>query len=336
MKKNAQNFVWAAAGAAVLALAAAAVTAGCSKKESAYPVKPVTCIIPYAPGGGSDTLTRAVMKAIKLPGGQPLVGVNTEGAAGYTGAVRTFNSAPDGYTIMTHNTMDVLAYFESGQDNVPLWSELTTIALVVSDYNLVCTNKTAASQNGWKSIEDVVAWVKEHPGEKLRWGTVGAQTVNMVDTKRIARELGIYDSIVFVPYDGGANSRTAALANEIQLETCTASEIPGVVASGDNIPLMVVNDKRIASNPDVPTTVEKGVNVTTAKPRGYFGPKGMNAAHVKTLSDALKAVCEDSEFQATIKKLGFDINFVDGPAAVERTKAWVAELQPYFDEMKKQ
>ncbi|MDR2509377.1 MAG: tripartite tricarboxylate transporter substrate binding protein [Spirochaetaceae bacterium] len=324
--------VLAALGALAVFLAA------CSKKDgaAAYPTKPVTCIIPYAPGGGSDTLTRAVMKAVKLPGGQPLVGVNTEGAAGYTGAVRTFNSPPDGYTIMTHNTMDILAYFESGQDNIPLWSELTTIALVVSDYNLVCTNKTAAAKYGWKSIEDVVAWVKANPAEKLRWGTVGAQTVNMVDTKRIARALGIENSIIFVPYDGGANSRTAALANEIQLETCTASEIPGVVASGDNIPLMVVNDTRIASNPDVPTTVEKGVNVTTAKPRGYFGPKGMKESDVKVLSDALRLVCEDAEFQSVIKKLGFDINFVDGPAAVARTKAWVAELQPFFDEFKQQ
>ena len=302
---------------------------------AAYPSKPVTCIIPYAPGGGSDTLTRAVMKSIKLPNGQPLVAVNTEGAAGYTGAVRTYNSAPDGYTIMTHNTMDLLAYFESGQDNIPIVTQAETIALVVSDYNVICTNKTAATQNGWKSIEDVAAWVKAHPDQKLRWGTVGAQTVNMVDTQRIARELGIFDNIVFVPYDGGANSRTAALANEIQLETCTASEIPGVVASGDNIPLMVVNGTRIASQPNVPTTVEKGINITTAKPRGYFAPKGTNPEALKALSAALKQVCEDPEFRATIAKLGFDINYVDGPAAKKQAEAWIAELQPYFDAFKK-
>jgi tripartite-type tricarboxylate transporter receptor subunit TctC len=321
-----------------LTLVSASLFAGGGSQQgggAAYPTKPVTCIIPYAPGGGSDTLTRAVMKSIKLPNGQPLVAVNTEGAAGYTGAVRTYNSAPDGYTIMTHNTMDLLAYFESGQDSIPIVTEAETIALVVSDYNVVCTNKTAATANGWKTIEDVVAWVKAHPSQKLRWGTVGAQTVNMVDTMRIARALGIYDNIVFVPYDGGANSRTAALANEIQLETCTASEIPGVVASGDNIPLMVVNGTRIASQPNVPTTVEKGVNVTTAKPRGYFAPKGTSKEALQTLSAALKAVCDDPEFKTTIAKLGFDVNYVDGPAAAAQAKAWIAELQPFFDEFKK-
>jgi len=295
-------------------------------KEASYPSKPVTCIIPYAPGGGSDTLTRAVMKAIKLPNGQPLVGVNTEGAAGYTGAVRTFNSPADGYTIMTHNPADVLSYALSGQDPIPLYSQLETIALVVSDYNLVTTNKT------WKSIEDVVAWVKANPDKKIRWGTVGQKTINMIDTKRIAQALGIADNVVFVPYDGGAKTRTAALANEIQLETCTASEIPAVVASGDNIPLMVVNATRIKSYPNVPTTLEKGIKVTTAKPRGYFAPKGTPAPVLAALSKALKDVCADPEFKTLMEgSLKFDVNYVDGPAAKKQMADWFAELKPYYD-----
>ena len=318
----------------VATLAATAVYAG-GGKESGYPSKPVTCIIPYAPGGGSDTLTRAVMKAIKLPNGQPLVGVNTEGAAGYTGAVRTFNSPADGYTIMTHNPADVLSYALSGQDSIPLYSQLEPIALVVSDYNLVTTNKTAAAANGWKSIEDVVAWVKANPDKKIRWGTVGQKTINMIDTKRIAQALGIAANVVFVPYDGGANSRTAALANEIQLETCTASEIPAVVASGDNIPLLVVNATRIKSYPNVPTTVEKGIKVSTAKPRGYFAPKGTAPAALAALSKALKDVSDDPEFKKLMEvSLKFDVNYVDGPVAKKQMADWFAELKPYYDALK--
>jgi tripartite-type tricarboxylate transporter receptor subunit TctC len=300
-----------------------------------YPAKPVACIIPYAPGGGSDTLTRAVMKAIKLPNGQPLVGTNIEGAAGFTGAMNLANKAPDGYNIMTHNPADLLSYALSGQDGMPLYSSLETVALVVSDYNLICTNKTFAGDNGIKTIEDVVAHIKANPSQKLRWGTVGEKTINMIDTKRIAQALGIADNIVFVPYDGGANSRTASLANEIQLETCTASEIPGVVASGDNIPLLVVNAVRIKSFPNVPSTVEKGIQVATAKPRGYFAPKGANPAALKILSNALKAVSQDPEFVALMEdKLKFDVNYVDGPAAKEMMANWFKELKPYYDAIK--
>jgi tripartite-type tricarboxylate transporter receptor subunit TctC len=300
-----------------------------------YPTKPVTCIIPYAPGGGSDVLTRAVMKAIKLPNGQPLVGTNIEGAAGYTGAMNLFNKAKDGYNIMTHNPADLLAYALSGQDKLPLYSQLETVALVVSDYNLVCTNKTFASRNNIKTIEDVVAYLKANPTVKLRWGTVGQTTINMIDTKRIAQALGIENRIVFVPYDGGANSRTASLANEIQLETCTASEIPGVVASGDNIPLLVVNGTRIRAYPTVPSTVEKGIKVSTAKPRGYFAPKGTPSAVLKELSDALRAVTQDPEFVSLMENnLKFDVNYMDGPAAKAMMAAWYKELKPYYDAIK--
>jgi tripartite-type tricarboxylate transporter receptor subunit TctC len=313
-----------------LALIASAAFAG-GQQGGSFPSKPVTCIIPYAPGGGSDILTRAVMKSIKLPNGQPLVGTNIEGAAGFTGAMNLANKAPDGYNIMTHNPADLLSYALSGQDNMPLYSSFETVALVVSDYNVITTNKTFAGKNGIKTIEDVVAWVKANPNEKLRWGMVGEKTINNVDSKRVARALGIYDNIVFVPYDGGANSRTAALANEIQLETCTASEIPGVVASGDNIPLLVINPTRVKSYPNVPSTLEKGIEVTTAKPRGYFAPKGTDPAILKALSDALKAATEDPEFVKLMEEnLKFDVNFVDGPTAKQTMAEWYTELKPFY------
>jgi tripartite-type tricarboxylate transporter receptor subunit TctC len=245
------------------------------------------------------------------------------------------NKPADGYTIMTHNPADMLSYALSGQDAMPLYANLEVIAMMVSDYNLVCTNKTFAAKNNISTIEDVVAWAQAHPGEKLRWGMVGEKTINNVDSKRIARELGIFDSIVFVPYDGGSSSRTASLGNEIQLETCTASEIPGVVASGDNIPLLVVNGERIKSYPDVPTTVEKGVNVTTAKPRGYFAPKGTKPEILKVLSDALKAVSEDPGFVTLMEdSLKFDVNFVDGADTKRTMSEWYTELKPFYDAQK--
>jgi len=321
----------------VLAIVAPAVfaTGGSQQGGPSYPSKPITCIVPYAPGGGSDTLVRAVMKSIKLPNSQTFVAVNVEGAAGFTGGMRAYNSAPDGYTIMTHNTLDLLSYFQSGQDTIPIITEGTTIALVVTDYNVISTNKIAAAEYGWKNVEDVVAWCKANPDKKLRWGITGSQNDNWISSQRVAKALGIFDSFIYAPYDSGATCRTASLGNEVQLSTNTASEIPGVVASGDNIPLLVINSTRINSNRNIPTTLEKGINVTTTKPRGFFGPKGMNPAHVKVIADALKAVCDDREFQETIMKLGFDVVFVDSATAKDKTREWLAELQPFYDEFKK-
>jgi len=319
-----------------LTLVASAVFAAAGQQAGpSYPTKPITCIVPYAPGGGSDTLVRNVMKFITLPNGQSWVALNIEGAAGFTGAMRAYNSPPDGYTIMTHNTLDLLSYFQSGQDNIPIITEATTIALVVTDYNVISTNKTAAAEYGWKTIEDVVAWFKAHPDQRLRWGVTGANNDNWISSQRVAKALGIFDNINFVPYDSGATVRTASLQNEVPLSMNTASEVPGVVASGDNIPLLVVNSTRIKSLPNTPSTMEKGINVTTTKPRGFFGPKGMNPAHVKILADALKVVCDDPQFKDAMAKLGFDVLYADSATAVAQTKTWLAELQPFYDELKK-
>ena len=308
--------------------------AGQQGGAASYPTRPITCIVPYAPGGGSDTLVRAVMRSISLPNNQSMVALNVDGAAGFTGAMRAYNSAADGYTIMTHNTLDLLSYFQSGQDTVPIITEATTIALVVTDYNVISTNRLAAAEYGWRTIEDVVAWLRANPTARLRWGTTGAQNDNWISSQRVARELGIFDQIIFTPYDSGAATRTASLQNEVHISMNTAAELPGVVASGDNIPLLVVNNARISSLPDTPSTLEKGINVVTTKPRGFFGPRGMNPEHVRVIADALKTVCDDPEFQDTMKQLGFDVVFVDGTAARQLTTQWLAELQPFFDEFR--
>jgi len=236
---------------------------------------------------------------------------------------------------MTHNTLDLLAYYQSGQDTIPILLEGTTIALVVTDYNVISTNRIAATEFGWRTIDDVVAWCRANPDRRLRWGTSGSpQGDNMISSIRVARALGIYNNINFVPYDSGAAVRTASMANELQISMNTASEIPGVVASGDNIPLIVVNDQRIRLIPDVPSTLERGINVTMTKPRGFFGPRGMNPEHVRVLENALRTVSENPEFRSSMEQLGFDVVFVEGARAREMTSGWLNELEPFFEEFR--
>ena len=87
--------------------------AGCGGGGSAsYPNKDVQIIVPYAPGGGSDNLVRGTMQYLDL--GATTVAVNVDGASGYIGALQGFNSKNDGYTIMTHNEMDLISYSMSG------------------------------------------------------------------------------------------------------------------------------------------------------------------------------------------------------------------------------
>ena len=321
----------------VLAIVASAVFAGGQQDGAgaSYPERPINVIIPYAPGGGSDTLVRSIMRFIQMPNGHPWVAINVDGAGGFTGAMRAYNSPSDGYTIFTHNTGDLIAYYQAGQDNIPILLEGTTIALMVTDYSVISTNPISSREYGWRTIDDVAAWSRANPNVRLRWGVSGtAQGDNMINSIRVARALGIYDNINFIAYDSGAAVRTAGMSNEVHISMNTASEIPGVVSSGDAIPLVVVNDQRIRLLPDTPSTAEKGLDATMTKPRGIFGPKGMNPEHVRILTEALRTVSQNPEFIALMQQLGFDVVFVEGQRARDLASRWLEELRPFHEELR--
>lgn len=296
------------------------------KLADGYPDHPVQIVIPYPPGGGSDILTRAIMQYAQFP--ETFVAINIEGASGMIGALQAYHSTNDGYTILAHNAMDVASYSLNGTSDVELWSEMEHICDVVADYNVISTNK----QSGWTSIEQVVEYAKAHPGE-IKWGCTGSRNVNYATTMLVVEELGLTGLVTIVPYDNGPASKTALMGNHIQMETNSCADIRSSIESGDTIPLMVCNDTEVAALPDVPSTLEKGVNVTFAKPRGYYAPKGTSQEQLDLIAATFELVCKNEDFQKKIAELGLEVKFVNGKDAKERVSAWVADLKPVFVEM---
>lgn len=301
----------------------------CGEKSSSdpYPNQPVQVIIPYAPGGGSDILTRTIMEYIELPNDQPLVAVNIEGAAGMVGAMEAYNSKNDGYKILAHNAMDVASYSLSQQSDVELWSELETICDVVVDYNVISTN----TSTGWSSIEEVIEYAKANPGE-IKWGVTGAKTVNMADTIRMVEALGLTDLVTIVPYDGGAASRTALMGNHIQIDTNSSSDVRSYVESGDVVPLMVIGSERAKALAEVATSTEKGYNITTTKPRGYYAPKGTPQEVIDALATAIEKVTQNPSFIEKVEGLGLEPKFVKGEDSKAQVADWMEDLEPVFNE----
>jgi len=293
---------------------------------SGYPKKDVQIVIPYAPGGGSDNLVRGTMQYLDL--GATTVAINVEGASGYIGALQGFNSANDGYTIMTHNEMDLISYSMSGQAEVDLYKDLEYICDVVTDYNLLCTSP----DTGWTTAQEAIDYINANPGT-VTVGCTGSNNVNYGTTMELLKAMGVYDKVTIVPYDGGAASETALQGNHIQLEVNSLADTASYIAAGTNIPLLVCNDERIEAYPDLPCTVENGFDVTYGKPRGFFAPKGTDQEILTYISGKMKEVCEKPEFVEAMANLGFTVAYVDGPAAKERTLAWAESLTPVFEEM---
>ena len=297
-----------------------------SSGADGYPKKDVQIIIPYAPGGGSDNLVRGTMQYLEL--GANAVPINVEGASGYIGALQGFNSSNDGYTIMTHNEMDLISYSMSGQAEVDLYKDLEYICDVVTDYNLLCTSP----DTGWTTAQEAIDYINANPGT-VTVGCTGSNNVNYGTTMELLKAMGVYDKVTIVPYDGGAASETALQGNHIQLEVNSLADTASYIAAGTNIPLLVCNEERIDAYPDLPCTVENGFNVTYGKPRGFFAPKGTDAAVLSYISGKMKEVCDKPEFVEAMANLGFTVAYVDGPAAKERTLAWAESLTPVFEEM---
>ncbi len=297
-----------------------------SKSESNYPTKDVQIIIPYAPGGGSDNLVRGTMQYLDL--GATTVAINVEGASGYIGALQGFNSSNDGYTIMTHNEMDLISYSMSGQAEVDLYKDLEYICDVVTDYNLLCTSP----DTGWTTAQEAIDYINANPGT-VTVGCTGSNNVNYGTTMELLKAMGVYDKVTIVPYDGGAASETALQGGHIQLEVNSLADTASYIAAGTNVPLLVCNDERIDAFPDLPCTVENGFDVTYGKPRGFFAPKGTDEAVLSYISEKMKEVCEKPEFVEAMANLGFTVAYVDGPEAKERTLAWAESLTPVFEEM---
>lgn len=316
----------------------AVVSIGCSGGKSAssssgdnYPTKPIMIIIPYGPGGGSDVLTRTLMKYIELPNGQNFVAQNVEGAAGYIGAKQGENSKNDGYIILQHNPIDVVSYTLNGTTDEPLWQNIDMIAGVVNDYNVLVSNPKNSKIGHLKTVEEVAAYAKANPG--LKCGVTGYKNGNFGDALRVFRGMGVGDAVTVIPYDGGAASRAALLGNHIDFVIDSLSDLGAMIHSEDVTALVLVGANRAKALPNIPTTDELGYGIVTTKPRGYYAPKGMDPAQFAVLQKAFEDVTKNPDFVADIENLGLEVSYVAGADMQDIIGEWIPTMQPIFDEM---
>lgn len=283
------------------------------------PEKPVQCIVPFAAGGGSDILTRLIIQYADMP--TEMVAVNVDGGAGLVGGQQCAAAAPDGYTLLAHNPMNLISQGLTGTSD--LWEQLTLLAFVVDDWTMVCTN----TATGWKTAEDFINYAKEHPGE-VKWGVTGTPII-IADSHRAMEGLGIECTIV--PYDGGNETRTALAGNHIQIEVATSADIRNDVEAGEVIPLFAIAPNRCPFMEDVPTLSELGVPVDSGAPRAYFAPANLPEEIVDYYDQLFKSVCENPEFVEACEKVGMVVQYVGAEEGAQRMDNWYESLKPVFE-----
>ncbi|HXJ53428.1 MAG TPA: tripartite tricarboxylate transporter substrate binding protein [Burkholderiales bacterium] len=217
--------------------------------NAAWPTKPVTFIVPYPPGGGTDIIARIVQQPLSKQLGQPIVIENHGGAGGSLGTAVAARATPDGYTLLftlSSHSINPAIYaqlpFDTERDFRP-------ISLVCSLPQLFAVNNATP----YKTFEEVVQYMKKNPG-KLDYGSVGIGSPSHVAGELLKLRLNTY--MVHIPYRGGGPAVAAALAGDVPLVVVSIPAAMSQVRSGRLRPLAVTTQKRTSILPDVPTVAE--------------------------------------------------------------------------------
>jgi tripartite-type tricarboxylate transporter receptor subunit TctC len=262
-----------------------------------YPSRPVRVIVAFAAGGFADTTTRAITQKLGERLGQHFV-VDNGGAGGNIGARLAAESAPDGYTLLTHTaagSINVTLYKNLGFD---LLKDLAPVSNTVSVAGLF----TVLAAHPAGNLRELIQMSK---GKRLTYATAGVGTSSHIAADYLLRVLAKLDA-VHVPFKGGAPAVVAVLGNQVELLNSSAAAVPHVRA-GRMKALAVSSLTRIESMPEVPTVAEAGFPGFEERSWvGFFAPAGTPAAVIALLNREVNRALALPDVASNFKSLGMD------------------------------
>ena len=239
------------------------------KGSGDYPSRPVRMIVPFAPGGASDTVGRIIQPAMAEQLKQQVVVDNRGGAAGNIGVELAVKASPDGYNFLLGNigTMAINPNYYTKFPYRPL-KDLIPVTQVVDVPGCLVVHPSLPA----KSVKDLIAHLKANPG-KLNYGAPAPSSANALEMVSFLRATGT--SAVEIAYKGGAGpAMIGLLGGEVQTMFVTYTSAVNFAKAGKIRMLGVISPERIAATPDVPTMREQGFDMVVGSWQGIFVPKG--------------------------------------------------------------
>jgi len=283
-------------GGALLAVASALAMA-----QSGFPNKPIRLVVPFAPGGTTDLLARAVGQKMGEGLGQQIVIENKPGAGGNIGADSVAKSAPDGYTLLL-GTPGPLAINASLFKSMPFSPE-RDLAPVGQLINIQAVAITLPS-SPWKSLRDVAAQAKAAEG--VTYASAGNGTTPHLAAELYASVVGI--DLQHVPYKGDAPALTDLLGGHIKLMFANLAGVIGPLREGKVRALAVTGASRSKALPDVPTIAEAGApGYAVTAWAGLFVPAGTPTGVVNRLNAELNRALATPEVNERMALLQAEI-----------------------------
>ena len=258
-----------------------------SASAQSYPSRPITVLVPFPAGGGSDLIARIVVERMRTSLGQPLIVENAAGASGSIGVGRVARAAPDGYTLVSgHWGTHVI---NGATLNLPydLRTAFAPVAWLASGQQAIVAKKAMAADD----LRGFIAWLNSHPDEALM-GTSGVGSVGHVNGIHFQKVTGT--RFRFVPYRGIAPTMQDLVAGQIDMMITSTTDVIPQVRAGTIKAFAVSTDRRVAALPEIPTVDEAGLpGYHTQMWHALWAPEGtpmdviakLNAAAVEALAD---------------------------------------------------
>jgi tripartite-type tricarboxylate transporter receptor subunit TctC len=283
----------------LLACVAAAFALAQPVMAPAFPERPVTILVPFAPGGANDVVVRMIQQPLAEALGQPIVVENRGGAGGSVGTAYAARQKPDGYTVLMAATgyavnpsLYAKVYYDPIKDFDPV-AEVTTFPVIYA----------VRPDMGVKSIKELIAYAKSRPG-KLNYSTPGAGTLPHLAAELLKLHTGI--DMVHVPFPGAAPAAQALLSKTVDVASISISVAKPQIDSGNFIGLAVSGGERWPELPDVPTIAEAGVPAALADTwQGLMVPAGTPKDIIERLSKATIEVVRRPDVRDKLLKIGF-------------------------------
>lgn len=295
--------------------AAAALMVGMEQAEAAYPDRPITLIVPWGAGGGTDATGRILASLMEAELGQPVNVVNRTGGSGVVGHSAIATAEPDGYTIGIV-TVEIGMMHWSGLTDLT-YEDYTPLAL----YNEDPAGVQVQSDAPWSTVDELLAYVRDNPAGTLKASGTGQGGIWHLALAGMLQTAGMEpDRVPWVPSEGAAPGLQDLVAGGVDVVTCSVPEAQSLIDAGRVKSLAIMASARADNFPDVPTLEEEGIDWQLGAWRGVAGPKGLPEEVVNTIVPLLEKIHASEEFRSFMTDRGYGMVF-EGPEGFEQFMA---------------
>ena len=305
----------------VVRLAGALIAAVALHAHAAFPDKPITIVVPFSAGGGTDLTARLLAKSMEKYAGQPVVVLNRAGAGGELGMAQVAAAPADGYMLGIINTPNALT--------IPIERSARFGAASFELLANVMDDPATLSVNGAspiRSVQDLVAAAKKAPNT-LTYGTAGIGSAGHISMLMLEKAAGI--QLRHVPFKGTSEVANALLGGHIDVATANLGEALGFSKGSQWRILGQMAPRRSGMASDLPTFAEAGYPLESGSLRGLGAPRGLPPETTRALLALIDKAVADPEFRAAALKAQQDVRYLKQDEYV----ALMAEMRKRFESL---